>query len=494
MKSFFAKTTILQSIHAHSVLGLTVGVFMYLLCLTGTLLVVADYWERWEQPNIPEFAEVRPESFNTALDGFLKKVEDIPKTIYLVLPTASLPRVHVAGDNQEWWVDTQGNTINPVQSAWIELIKNIHIYLHLPETIGLLVVSIIGAIFIGLIISGIVAHPSIFKDAFKFRAGGNKRIELLDIHNRLSVWALPFHLMIGVTGAFFGLVGLLVVFAAAALYDGDRQALFDEVYGADPKINAPLTDIQFSPAFDYLKEKHPNSSPIYIAVQNYGTEQQYFEVAATFPQTLAYSEIFRFSSSGQFINQQDLIGGPIGRQVLYSVYRLHFGWFGGLGIQLLYIALGLSITVISVTGINLWLNKKEEAWLHQQWLALVWGFPLGLTVAAAGSFLTLTPAYLLLGVQLLCCIYCKAGKQTNRTKRKVLISLLGISTLTLSLAHLFYFDNHYSSASIPVIDLLLFLLGILLIFPTLWRNYLQRNLQRESPGLVQQSQCDIEQV
>jgi hypothetical protein len=34
-----------------------------------------------------------------------------------------------------------------------------------------------------------MAHPRIFKDAFRLRIGGSVRLEQADLHNRLSVWA-----------------------------------------------------------------------------------------------------------------------------------------------------------------------------------------------------------------------------------------------------------------------------------------------------------------
>lgn len=47
------------------------------------------------------------------------------------------------------------------------------------------------------------------------------------------------------------------------------------------------------------------------------------------PGRLVYSEIYRFTLDGEYINHQALSDGPAGRQLAYSVYRLHFGQFGG---------------------------------------------------------------------------------------------------------------------------------------------------------------------
>lgn len=52
-------------------------------------------------------------------------------------------------------------------------------------------------------------------------------------------------------------------------------------------------------------------------------------IAAMLPGRLVYSEIYRFTLDGEYINHQALSDGPAGRQLAYSVYRLHFGQFGG---------------------------------------------------------------------------------------------------------------------------------------------------------------------
>ncbi len=57
------------------------------------------------------------------------------------------------------------------------------------------------------IISGVITHKKIFVDFFTFRWGKVQR-SWLDAHNALSVFGLPFHLMITYTG----LVTLMVMY------------------------------------------------------------------------------------------------------------------------------------------------------------------------------------------------------------------------------------------------------------------------------------------
>lgn len=157
------------------------------------------------------------------------------------------------------------------------------------------------------------------------------------------------------------------------------------------------------------------------------------------PGRLVYSEIYRFTLDGEYINHQALSDGPAGRQLAYSVYRLHFGQFGGWPVRLGYGLLGLGLTVLCVSGINLWLMKRpDRTWVNDLWMAWVWGWPLGLAVAALaalngrlpwiGLLVALSVA---LGMSLFLC-------DEARMKR-ALIGTLGVTLLTVLLTHLLRF-------------------------------------------------------
>lgn len=104
-----------------------------------------------------------------------------------------------------------------------------------------------------------------------------------------------------------------------------------------------------------------------------------------------------------------------------------------------YGLLGLGLTVLCVSGINLWLMKRpDRTWVNDLWMAWVWGWPLGLAVAALaalngrlpwiGLLVALSVA---LGMSLFLC-------DEARMKR-ALIGTLGVTLLTVLLTHLLRF-------------------------------------------------------
>src|SRR5690606_4780839 len=68
-----------------------------------------------------------------------------------------------------------------------------------------------------------------------------------DLHNRIGVWGLPFHVMISLTGALLGLTTIIVGVLALAVFKGDMDkayALFLPPLPADDPRPAPLPDIR----------------------------------------------------------------------------------------------------------------------------------------------------------------------------------------------------------------------------------------------------------
>jgi len=443
---------------------------MYLVCLSGALVVFFEEFERWEQPNIPEYVDYSPELISRAVDNFSQRVDSLAQSIYVVLPTEAVPRIHVSDGENEWFVNQDGSLNESPVEGWTYFLKELHINLHLPKMLGLIFVGILGVMLCALIISGLVAHPRIFKDAFKLRFGANKAKEQADLHNRLSVWGTPFYFMIGLTGAFIGLVSIIIAVGAFALYENDHEAMIAAVYGGDPVITTEAAPLNFKATLQSLSQVAPTAQPIYLVVHNLKKTGQFIEVAATLPQRLIYSEMYRFSSDGSFINQQGLSDGKAGRQIAYSVYRLHFGHFGGFAVKIFYGLMGLALTVISVTGINIWLAKrKHRSYLNDVWVACVWGTPLALSGAASaalvGQSAPISFLIILLG-SISCCVIAK----NEHRARQMLLASLGFSLLAIVGC---YTVIHGTSDQHPVafmLNIILSILGFGLLLMTLSRR------------------------
>lgn len=434
MKSIWPKVPpkfVAQLLSGHSALGLAVGALMYVLCLSGTLAVFYNEFERWESPGAPEMASVSPQAAETAALNALALMPEKPHHFYVGLPTGDMPRLTVANDKDTWIADETGAIAGPLKHEWTHFLLNLHIYFHLPGVVGLTVVGVLGAMMVGLIVSGFLAHPRIFRDAFALRLSGAKRLAEADLHNRLSVWAAPFHLVIAATGAMIGLASVLALAVAYVSYGGDTTKVFAPIFGPDQPVvekpaDAPLADI--SAAMTNLAAAHPGVTPTYVSMHDPATDVQKLQMNALVPQRLIYSEIYNFNAAGELTGQVGLENGPAGQQAFAMSYPLHFGSFGGLPVRLAYAALGIALCVVCATGLNIWLVKRREQKrpaprLERAWIGVVWGSPASLGLTLLAGRLGLSEPLLIalfwsgLAAAIIACIGAGSGRIASRVLR-----------------------------------------------------------------------------
>ncbi len=172
MTALFSKDTVRRGIAAHSAIGLVCCALLYLICVSGTAIVLYEEWQRLEQPSAPEMESIGPQAVERAIANVAAtEAGQTPTThLYVHMPTEALPRTTVTTDTQAVHVDAQGAIAAPEENAWAEFLLGLHYTLNLPPVLGMTLVGMFGAMIVALAVSGIVAHPRIFRDAFRLRA------------------------------------------------------------------------------------------------------------------------------------------------------------------------------------------------------------------------------------------------------------------------------------------------------------------------------------
>lgn len=384
----------------HSALGLAFAALIYVVCLTGTLSVFVLEFHRWEQPNVPRVSgpisgkaitEATWAAYGQAL------IDDASQNVILTFPSAINPRFTVnyfnptTGKDGEWVADADGRLVVRAVAPFADFLAELHTRLHLPRTWGFFIVGLTGVTLLSSLISGLLAHPRIFKDAFALRWGGSKRLQEADLHNRLGVWGLPFHFIVSLSGALLGLSTLIVGVLALAAYDGDSEKALATILGPRAVATgkpAAMPDI-VSMIADVWREK-PNAELVSVQFQQIATSGQMVHLRMRTPGHLAFANTYYFAGNGKRIGDGGLEEGGVGQQILGVLQPLHFGWFGGLTAKILYAVLGLALTIVTQTGVAIWLARRRdkgrpaEQW-ERVWSGLVWGQPLALAIVAVAA-------------------------------------------------------------------------------------------------------------
>ncbi|MFV0624254.1 PepSY-associated TM helix domain-containing protein [Sphingomonas sp. ac-8] len=382
--------TVRAVLSGHGILGLAFAAVIYLVCLSGTLAVFVHDLERWEQPAAPVVTRIDDAAMARALNTAGRQVP-ADTTLYAALPSVDEPGAaiiaHSSTYKREWAVDAQGALVEKA-TAFSDFILNLHIALHLPRSWGEFIVGLAGVALLSSLVSGILAHPRVFKDAFHLRLGGSRRLQEADLHNRLGIWALPFHVVIALTGALLGLSTLIVGVLAMLLYRGDTAKVYGLFLDPPPAINAaPAPLPPLSAVLSEARRRAPGADPHQLTIENAGRADARIAVTSERHRLLVPQDTTSFDATGRVLKDQhpqDLVAGT---RILGGIGQLHFGWYGGVPVRILYGLLGLALCVVTSSGVTIWLARRRDKgravprW-ERLWVAVAWGQPLTLALAA----------------------------------------------------------------------------------------------------------------
>lgn len=206
-------------------LGLAFAAIIYLVCLTGTIAVFAPDLQRLELPRAPAAAQLAPDAAARALGAAAKQVPgDVALNLTLPSPARSGARlIAFKGRFERNWAVAEDGGLTPLEALWTEFLLYLHICLHRRRNWGGLLVSLTGVALLSSLVSGILAHPRVLRDAFHLRLGGSRRLQEADLHNRLGIWALPFHFTLALTGLSTLIVAVLARSSTGAIPAGSMR-------------------------------------------------------------------------------------------------------------------------------------------------------------------------------------------------------------------------------------------------------------------------------
>lgn len=398
-KQFSAKL-----LDGHSLIGVIFGAIVYIVCLSGAAVVLIDQMTVWERPRAPAVERVeRGQLAATIGEAYARaKAAKLDHDMFVTLPSPELPRMTIfartdKGAHREWSVDAAGQLHGEVETPWVAFMQMLHFNLTVPGAIGRYLVGIVGTILLASIVTGVLAHRRIIKDAFRLRWGGAKRLANADLHNRVGVWALPFHLIVSLTGSLLGLSGLIIMILALVSFKGDQEKAIAALLGpqaTEDSRPAPLPDLHRM--FAVIDARTPGWRPVNISYEHVGTRGQQVQIFAAMPGYLTEAESWTFDGEGKLKAKAGLTDGNVGMRIYGMITPLHYGTYGGFALKLIYALLGTGLTLIVATGGNIWLARRRDQGraaprLEKLWAGVLWGQPI-----------------ILLGLAMLCIVWPEA--------------------------------------------------------------------------------------
>ena len=465
-----SKARVDRSLSAHSVMGLVISAILFIVCLSGTVAVFEDEIGWWENPASEPVASVSSETAQMTARNVLAAQPETTH-LYLYLPRDNWPRYVAGGDDGLQTASPEGALTGEYETPWNDFLIHLHYYLNLPASFGMIIVAIFGVFLLAMAISGFLAHPRIFRDAFRFRRRGQARLVQADLHNRLSVWTAPFTIIVALTGAMIGLFSVVALVLAQTSFDGDTRALSESIFGGEPAVDdspAELADV--GAALTSMGEVAPDADPFLVIIHDPGTAGQHVSIYGEHHDRLIYGEMYNFDAAGHYTGHTGFSDGDAGQQIAMSTYRAHFGDFGGLPVKIGYFLLGTALCMVIAAGLNIYFLKRAEAGrglprLAAAWSALVWGTPALLALALIAALLGVSASalgWIFWGGTLAACATGYALGDTLRTGKLMRI-VMAVSLIAAVAIHAATFLGSYDNAYVWITSASMLVFGAIVL-------------------------------
>lgn len=359
----------------HTWAGLLVGWILYAMFLTGTVSYFKDELSQWMRPELPHLAEVPdpavaaqritdelavlapdssqwgmrlPNERHSTVDAFWRIPKAEGRRAFESASFDALTGTKVAGR------DTVGG----------EFFYRFHFQFHyMPVIWGRWLAGFCAMFMLVAIVSGIITHKKIFVDFFTFRWGKGQR-SWLDAHNALSVFGLPFHLMITYTGL-VTLMALYMPWGEQTAYKtpAARQELTAELGAFIQPVKPTGEKVALAPIDAMVRQAQERWGTYNISrvtVSNPGDAAARVSVLRGEEARVSMSPQYMLfdGATGALLQTKDSVGGAAEtRGVLYA---LHLGRFTDMPLRWLYFLVSLAGTAMVGTGLVMWTVKRRQ--------------------------------------------------------------------------------------------------------------------------------------
>jgi uncharacterized iron-regulated membrane protein len=340
----------------HQWSGLIAGIFIFIMGLSGAVLVWHEDLEALEHHALWRVDNRRPVSIDKAYQRIIQRYpgREIRLQRFSTDPTQTLI-FSLRRPEQRLLVfahPANGRLLAVLDSD--KTITNWLLQLHYSFHAGLagqLLVFGTGILFLLSLITGVFTYRKaigrmlLLRVEFKRKT---KRSVASSLHRFVGVWAL--------------VLNLLMVFSGLMISYGIVAGGLRTVGTAPAPIASPPLQFSIDGALKTLREQYPAFTPTYMRFPK--TAGQPLSVNGKVAgQPFYYSQFYNAATfdrvSGQFAGLKSNTDASAGLKFDSLVHAVHFVEFGNWLVKALFCAVGLSAPLLSITGFFLWQWKKK---------------------------------------------------------------------------------------------------------------------------------------
>lgn len=366
--------------HTHTVAGIVISFALFVIFYAGAFSLFRTEVAQWENPDMRQPVD---ENFN--FDEALAIVDETYgglnyyENTNIWFPTEESPvlRVYGAFNKTDSTMERMAAYINPAtlevqdiqepKTTVSDTIYFLHYFRQLP-IIGRYLSGLVGLFFLFAIVTGVFIHwRNLLTKMYAFIKEGSWKSIWTNAHTVLGVIGLPFQVIYAVTGAFFGLLVLILVPAAFLLYGGDQEQLVSKVNPA-----AALTVEKEATAFQHLslnelyhqvQAAYPQHTILNVSTRNYGKEDALAFWNIDDHQGInSNGSLSMRMKDGVVLKEYSTLPNDksYSMSVIGYIFKLHFGSFGGYTMRIIYFVLSMITCFMIISGVLIWRTARDN--------------------------------------------------------------------------------------------------------------------------------------
>jgi uncharacterized iron-regulated membrane protein len=349
----------------HRWLGLTLGVYVVVIGVTGAVLVFEPELQQILLPqffDVPNDGEILTDpavvlhSVEAAYPGFRISSVNWPavgRHSFVSYPSR-------AGDTRTVFLDPRtGAVLGELPTrGWLHWVRETHIYLLAGRT-GLRASGIAACALVLLCLTGLVLWwPGVARSLRTLfpQAALVRRRPLFTLHSTLGAWTVVLLLLWAVTGVYFSFPREFRQLVALASPLTVRSDLPRSTIPVDAEAPTPEPAVLMARAL----AARPGAKPARFTVAMGATDPVVVVVAHDVVGDRVTSDevsIYLDQYSGALLDVRPERGRTVGDRLMTWLFPLHTGRYGGLVVRLIWTFFGLTLPLLVATGTWMWWRK-----------------------------------------------------------------------------------------------------------------------------------------
>jgi uncharacterized iron-regulated membrane protein len=358
------------SFQVHLWAGIALSLYVVVIALSGSILVFENELTGATLPRgLSAWNPSRTAPIPEVMRRFAQACPGCTASL-LVTPYPAVPafQIHAADAEHRqlgFVADPVSGAVLPQPRTWVDWTHDLHLYLLLGSGHGEQVNGVGAAILLLLCITGLFLWwPGIrnWSRGFRISLRSHWRRINFDAHNFIGIWTLAIVTWWSISGVYFAWYGPLesainAVFPVRAMLSPPMPAL------------APHAGTPASLAAIVAAAEHASPQGRLFGIYNPSLTEPtvLVEMDLRDPGNFAHRDLITIETSSARALTVWHYGDNVtpGDWILWSMFTLHFGTVWGLPVKILWCLLGVSLAVLSITGLLMYWNRYLRHHLGQ---------------------------------------------------------------------------------------------------------------------------------